>query len=177
MAFKAACWVMQALEVSEGSVILSNNCVSLLSALCTVYRWRNWHCKWSHSSSLHIDVSWTKDSLQIYAPELWKWLLHIMCNGGLKLDVLCWTRVKHLIWLIMDIHLTCCCNVNAHIRYYVSWFSGTLNNAFKSDGAAPFLLPLLPLRLQMVYGRVGYCRQSCLLYTLMSLCSKCWVLV
>ena len=106
-------------------------------SLCTcVYRWRKWHCKWSHSSSLLIDVSWTKDSLQIYAPELWKWLLHndIMCNGGLKLDVLCWTWVKRLTWLIMDIYLTCCCNVNSHIQYYISWFSGTLNNAFKYDG-------------------------------------------
>jgi len=71
----------------------------------------------------------------------------------------------------MGICLTCCCNINSQIRYYISWFSGTLNNAFKSDGGAPFLLPLL---WQMVYGRVGYCPLSCLLYTLMSLCSESW---
>ena len=28
----------------------------------------------------------------------------------------------------------------------------------------------------MVYGRVGYCSLSCLLYILLSLCSDCWVL-
>ena len=90
-----------------------------------------------------------------------------------KLGELCWTWVKHLTWFITDICLTCCCNVNSHIWYYISWFSGTLNNTFKSDGGASFLLSLW---WKVVYGRVGYCPLSCLLYTLTSLRSNCRVL-
>ena len=56
------------------------------------------------------------------------------------------------------------------LRFLIQWYS---QQWLKSDGAALFPLPLW---LQMVYGKVGYCPLSCLLYTLTNLCSNCRVL-
>ena len=52
-------------------------------------------------------------SIGFFNPPSWFWRSCIQ-SLSLKLDVLCWTWVKHSTWLNVDICLTCCCNVNSH---------------------------------------------------------------
>jgi len=56
------------------------------------------------------------------------------------------------------------------IRFLIQWYSQQWLNPMERH---PFHFLY---NLQMVYGRVGYCPLSCLLYTLTSLCSNCRVL-